>query len=1767
MNAGSFGTTTRPGGGLYSQDGINSLETGGLCEDLRGQHHVQHDYRSLPHNKNNRSSAYVINNLSNQYHQQQPNNYTVVSTASSTPRSRPQQQPQSRSTHGSTPRSQHYDRDSLNLGEPAEFSGASDNRSENTVIEQDQNSFSASSIVGLGGGRRASNTRSIVSNMSNCNQQDGGSVGGEPAGGYLVVQGVGGPVAHVVGLEDDDDDDFILEDEGPASHLSSEDNLSHDSYELIERVGGNSSIGELAKPSNNVPITSAANQFEQEFYRQAAASKNNGLNSSRTSSHCSLSMSPKIVKNNRNENGGSNAEINNGSHTTSEANIAVTASTPTATSTLTATAISRVKSADSFSQASNHSNQIHQVAKIGSAGAGISTIEKQLSPNLSQTATTVVVSQDPPETSFTSTRAIAPHPLSSQNPVSEINNATMHATSHAGVVGVSRQDIIRGHGGGRPQQQPQTYVEVISADGPDGQPTAYFAHLMQQPHQQQQQQQRIPDFTHSLPRASTEGYIVYHHHPAGPAPPQQGILRGGANIVPHGGHGHATSQHHGVSFSRTLPNRRRERSPVYYSRSRLAPGVVVGPSGNLLHHQECSSGSSSSHASPLIARPKSLEFAVVNVNALPNKQSFGYHDDSLEQENPPGSIQGGIVGGVSGGGGGSGGLGNSNQLLKQPPLDLYDDSSSAINEQLSSSDVPQTPENANVTFLPLEAGPVIVGCHQGVVAGLHSIHGPEVHQMTGSRTKQQYYETEERIYDVPEGIEGISAPIKVRKPLLMASMGGSSSAAAASTAGGTLAASAAAASGSITTTSASASNNTMNLALSEIVTSPSSSSGITEPFVPKTNITTTTTKTSPPPPCPPPHKPVIAQPVRHSRLRLTSRDQTSSNKLPKVDIDPRKFHNLLSAMEPQDSTESNDSTSFGGGMIVNKPQQRPMRPTRGRGNSQSHYSTTTLPPPQRALLATMSSTESESAMSARSAPTPISNPDILMKTTNAAAYLDEELEDEYDDVEEDEDEEDDFDINSDNRNRNISSTNAQQQQLGPDRHVGQQQQQQRHHQIPHFQVNLISPPAEDQSESSTAVLDVPGCTPPPEFSGAGVINNEDPLEATDVEDESQSHATPKPEDGNPEEDEKQDQEQKNKTDDNISETTKEPLEDMIMEEIEEEEEEGSSKVIKVADLYVKLEHTANGSGSTISEEGNTGSDIAPVPFIDDNSDGKENEQDLIEHLDGINDAASENVDYRAKVVSLPSKQIAELVFIASEAETLSKSEDISKELEEEAEEILEQDAEIDKTIHPISHDSNIEDTKNDNDNEDLHDDVKDVEVVPVPEKEFTQPDVVVVETSGTSATATIDRLPSLPTLDSTQSSMEIEIEHIPPPPTHCDFQDGKSAAGVAGPQKSITSEESVSPPPPPEELVGSDDNGPPTAIPKMGGNSSNNSSGFPFPPAPLPAPRTLSRISEASNTANASNNKVENTIKAAVMPPQNDQLGSPARSVSETITDQNCTTSVHEGAESEEDDAIVNPPSLNSDLPENTASGSGSRVGGVMRAIAEFEAKAMHQNLSQSTNTTSTASTKIGQTGGQHSSDHLPSPPSSLLNTTTEEEEDQTEVTCTQEACPKTEVTLIDPDSLFLEIAPDPYVSTIDRSDDEGSPVELVEGAPRDKIPYDLSISSENEVTNKEFMLQEGGQKSDDGNNSEGSLHDSMEILEEIATEDHFDHDIIDDDEHEESDDQASDAEADQTRDIFEMPPMPNTFSAAASDANNTNNDQESPSTDPPAVGGQEFIF
>ena len=201
----------------------------------------------------------------------------------------------------------------------------------------------------------------------------------------------------------------------------------------------------------------------------------------------------------------------------------------------------------------------------------------------------------------------------------------------------------------------------------------------------------------------------------------------------------------------------------------------------------------------------------------------------------------------------------------------------------------------------------------------------------------------------------------------------------------------------------------------------------------------------------------------------------------------------------------------------------------------------------------------------------------------------------------------------------------------------------------------------------------------------------------------------------------------------------------------------------------------------------------------------------------------------------------------------------------------------------------------------------------------------------------------------------------------------------------------------------------------------------------------------------------------------------------DTMTDQNCTTS---------EDADANPPSLSSDLPENA--GPASRV---MRAIAEFEARAC-------------------------GSKDLPSPPSSMMNTTEEE--------VTLEG--KTEVTLVEPDSLFLELTADPQMAPLEQTEE----LDIEE-----KIPYDLSISSENEVTREEEKCE----------NSEGSLHDSMEILEEIATEDHFDHLPADSDQSFDNDPQM----APEEKDIFEMPPMPDSIN-------------DSSHQDPPP-GGQEFIF
>ena len=106
-------------------------------------------------------------------------------------------------------------------------------------------------------------------------------------------------------------------------------------------------------------------------------------------------------------------------------------------------------------------------------------------------------------------------------------------------------------------------------------------------------------------------------------------------------------QIHQQSFSsRTLPNRRRrDKTAVVFTTGKLSV--------------DCSSASSSSHASPRMCRPKSLDFSVVALQDLPQTDAYSYRDDTIEQQ------------------------------------DFEENSSSTFsvqNNYASSSDVPQTPE-------------------------------------------------------------------------------------------------------------------------------------------------------------------------------------------------------------------------------------------------------------------------------------------------------------------------------------------------------------------------------------------------------------------------------------------------------------------------------------------------------------------------------------------------------------------------------------------------------------------------------------------------------------------------------------------------------------------------------------------------------------------------------------------------------------------------------------------------------------------------------------------------------------------------------------------------------------------------------------------------------------------------------------------------------------------------------------------------------------------
>ena len=169
--------------------------------------------------------------------------------------------------------------------------------------------------------------------------------------------------------------------------------------------------------------------------------------------------------------------------------------------------------------------------------------------------------------------------------------------------------------------------------------------------------------------------------------------------------------------SRTLPNRkRREKSPAVFTTGKLS--------------LDCSSASSSSHASPRLSRPKSLDFSVVALQDLPQSTAYSYRDDTIEQH------------------------------------DFEENSSSTVsqgqNNYASSSDVPATPEvpitAANVT----QSG---VGAHQ--FSRVSHISRKQISTLNSSKHSSLPLTgiNQERIYDIPEGIERDEFGVELHQPI------------------------------------------------------------------------------------------------------------------------------------------------------------------------------------------------------------------------------------------------------------------------------------------------------------------------------------------------------------------------------------------------------------------------------------------------------------------------------------------------------------------------------------------------------------------------------------------------------------------------------------------------------------------------------------------------------------------------------------------------------------------------------------------------------------------------------------------------------------------------------------------------------------------------------------------------------------------------------------------------------------------------------------------
>ena len=1064
-------------------------------------------------------------------------------------------------------------------------------------------------------------------------------------------------------------------------------------------------------------------------------------------------------------------------------------------------------------------------------------------------------------------------------------------------------------------------------------------------------------------------------------------------------------------LSRTLPNQRRSgsggvvtvdvsgssagrtKSPVFFTNRNCQPG-------------ECSSGSSSSHASPRMSRPKSLEFTLTpnsgkNVQGITANRKDGVTIDP--------------------------------QSRMQQPNHEYDDSSSAISALManephyyatSSSDVPQTPENPTTTILDTV------------------------------KSNKQYY-SEERIYDVPEGIEGVTDKIRIPTVLFSKEPGKSQSQL-------------------VPKTGVDATD----------LTSPSSSSGVNEAF-PKPVVGKKLSGSKPslpppttaPPPIPPNKGAASVESSRssnhngHLQQGYRSRQATQRG-----EIDQRKFHSLLTAIDQRDSIESCESTS------IPKPSKNilGLRPRLG---------VLPLPTSRPMLLPTMSSTSTEDdpSLSARSAPTPVRDVEEIIDITK------DEEDDEIDDLEDEE--EDHYEKNS----GTIKESKKKRLEI--------------HKQIPQLSVNLISPPGESESSAAVLTSEAGVPAPPPEFSSSGPISNQDPREDTDVEDGAEDddiipHGDSRDDAANDvvashgqgDDNEKvfhsveyksrEDMQDGTQSASNLSKQTVVPNQEQLVEHehlnkdntldnqnifhrsiliektdgetdtikrgkevttppqspiprhphlIRREHSIYEEEDIKIADMYVKVcgrndkdEYPSSASDegpsdTTSGTERNGETDPDNLPFID--AERKEREADLMENLDGLScgGSSSRSNSRNFNFPQMPSSSDQQYINCLQQSPVTLEG-DISN-ARRASEEIS---AEVGS-----------------------HDEVNN---------------------------ALMQRLPSLPTGDSASS---LNIENVSPIPPPLQLQD------------SIPDEISSEAPDDMFENINIEE--------KMDANN----------PDVLRRCRILSRISERSSSEEGPQRVIVNVSSiaketfATIDSKDSIALGnankdpilketSPARSMlsrsgsevsndrpEDTNSEQNCTTS---------EDNEANPPSLCSDLPENSI----LKISPQIHTVAKPHIS--EESLSSK------------------DSKEFPSPPSSMLEATT--------TTATQEC--RTEVTQIGPDSLFLEVTP---TELDDENAIEPNEVEFKGTAGQmtpedsgknthkasikvDKIPYDMSISSENEVTNNQETQEQ---------NSEGSLHDSMEILEEIATEDHFERELDSEEEYEDDDGE---------KDIFEMPPI-----------------------------------